>query len=211
MLRTYPRTAVVIPIRGFTDGKTRLSPRLSRPQRAHLVEEMATRVVRACDDLPVVIVSSAPEVGAWARSLGLGVLDDPGSLDEAAALGVRWARSQMYSRVVIAHADLPRARTLRPVLTSYTDEGLIAVIGHRDGGSPVLSIPTTTGFTFAYGPGSLRRHIHEALRLHLPVRLLQDDELGFDLDTPDDLLHLDPPPPAPAPAALSPVAATATP
>src|SRR5581483_1457743 len=117
---------------------------------------------------------------------------DPGSLDAAAAAGVEWARSQWFARAVVAHADLPYATHLRSVLTGLQPgrddaPGLIAVAGHRDHGSPVMSIPTRTDFRFSYGPGSLRRHLQEARRLGMPVRLERDTALEFDLDTIEDL------------------------
>jgi 2-phospho-L-lactate guanylyltransferase len=58
---------------------------------------------------------------------------------------------------------------------------------HRDDGTPVLSLPTGTGFRFQYGPGSFRRHAAEARRLGLGVRVVRDPNLAFDVDTAADL------------------------
>ena len=182
----YPRTAVVIPIRSFSEGKTRLGPSLTRTDRAALIQRMASGVVRAARGLPVLIVTSAPEVQAWAWELGLGVIDDPGTLDAAAAAGTDWARSQLFGRVVIAHADLSLAHTLCPVLTRTADAGLILVVG-KDGGTPVMSLPTRTEFRYSYGHGSYRRHLAEGIRLGLPVVTVHDKSLATDLDTPSDL------------------------
>lgn len=153
------------------------------------MRSMASGVVRAAHGLPVVVVSSAPEVIAWARALELMTVDDPGSLDAAAAVGMAWARSEQFDRVVVTHADLPYIRTLSPVLPDGPSEDFVAVPGHRDGGSPVLSIPAQVDFVFGYGTDSFQRHIVEAVRLNLPVRVVRDLELGRDLDTAADLLH----------------------
>src|SRR4051794_5201616 len=99
----YPRTAVVVPIRSFALGKSRLGTALGATDRAALLQRMATGVVRAARGLPVLVVTSAPEVQDWAWELGLGVIEDPGTLDGAAAAGTEWARSQLFGRVVIAH------------------------------------------------------------------------------------------------------------
>jgi 2-phospho-L-lactate guanylyltransferase len=61
---------------------------------------------------------------------------------------------------------------------------------HRDDGTPVLSVPTTVPFRFAYGPGSFRRHAAEARRLGLGVRVVRDADLAFDVDLPGDLDQL---------------------
>jgi 2-phospho-L-lactate guanylyltransferase len=40
---------------------------------------------------------------------------------------------------------------------------------------------------FAYGPGSFGRHVVEARRLGLPLRIARRPELQWDVDTPADL------------------------
>jgi 2-phospho-L-lactate guanylyltransferase len=54
----------------------------------------------------------------------------------------------------------------------------------------VLSVPVGVPFRFAYGPGSFRRHVAEAERLGLHVRVVRDPDLAFDVDVPDDLEQL---------------------
>jgi 2-phospho-L-lactate guanylyltransferase len=152
---------------------------------------MAERVVEAAGDLPVAVVTSGPEVEAWARDLGLELVADPGSLDGAAAAGVEWANSLGLGRVILAHADLPLARSLT-ALTGDASRPVVAVVPcHRDDGTPVLSVPTASPFTFAYGPGSFRRHAAEARRRGLGFRVIRDLTLGFDVDDPDDLVGLE--------------------
>lgn len=182
--------AVVVPVRTFTAGKSRLGGHLDAAGRTDLLRRMAERVVAAAGPLPVAVVSSAREVRAWAASLGLTLLDDPGSLDAAAALGVRWAAGLGIPRVVIAHADLPLAQSLIPLARDARRPVVAAVPCHRDDGTPVLSLPTGCGFDFAYGPGSFRRHAAEARRRGLAFRVLRDPSLAHDVDTPEDLAGL---------------------
>ena len=103
------RAGVVIPIRAFAVGKARLAATLEDAPRAELAEWMADQVLAAAGDLPVVIVSSADDVRAWAARHGVTVIDDPGSLDGAAAAGVAWCADHGLVRAIVAHADLPRA------------------------------------------------------------------------------------------------------
>jgi 2-phospho-L-lactate guanylyltransferase len=51
-------------------------------------------------------------------------------------------------------------------------------------------VPTAVDFRFAYGPGSFRRHVAEARRLGVGVRVVRDRDLAFDVDVPDDLVEL---------------------
>jgi len=183
--------AVVVPIRSFEAGKSRLGARLDPAGRAALLQAMAENVVAAAGAMPVAVVSDAREVRRWAAALGLTVLDDPGTLDLAAAAGLGWAAAGGFDRVVIAHADLPLATSLAPVAADGRRPVVTAVPCHRDDGTPVLSLPTSaTGFTFAYGPGSFRRHAAAARAAGLAFRVRRDTRLGRDVDSPEDLLGL---------------------
>lgn len=186
------RAAVVVPVRAFLEGKTRLV-NLRPEERARLLRHAAETVVRAAAGQPVAVVSGAPDVRTWASSLGLVVLDDPGTLNGAATTGVRWAAELGAVRAVIVHADLPRARCLSALARDDDRPVVTAVPCHRDDGTPVLSVPTSAGFRFMYGPGSFRRHAQEARRLALGFRVLRDATLAHDVDIPEDLAMLRPP------------------
>ena len=177
-----------MPIRGFSGGKSRLEA--LGPERAWLASEMAGRVLAAAGPLPVVVVTSAREVRAWAAACGVPVIDDPGSLDLAAVAGVAWVRSRGLPRAVIAHADLPLAAGLDRLARDGSRPVVAAVPCHRDDGTPVLSVPSGTAFGFAYGPGSFRRHAAEARRLRLGFRVVRDRALAFDVDDARDLATL---------------------
>jgi len=151
----------------------------------------AEQVVQAAAPMPVVVVSSDPAVREWASGLGVDALDDPGSLDAAATAGRDHFRAAGCGRVVIAHADLPRAHDLVRLARDGAQPIVAIVPCHRDDGTPVLSVPTASEFRFAYGPGSFRRHAAEARRLRLGVRVVRDADLAFDVDLPDDLAALD--------------------
>jgi 2-phospho-L-lactate guanylyltransferase len=183
--------AVVIPIRSFDAGKSRLGTRLDPAGRADLLRAMAENVVAAAGTMRVAVVSNAREVRSWAATLRLAVLDDPGTLDLAAAAGLGWAAGAGFDRVVVAHADLPLATDLAPVAADGSLPVVTAVPCHRDDGTPVLSLPASaTGFVFAYGPGSFRRHAAAARAARLAFRVRRDRRLGRDVDAPEDLVGL---------------------
>jgi 2-phospho-L-lactate guanylyltransferase len=197
LLRRDPRAAasassatvgagVVIPLRSFALAKGRLARHLDAAARAELARRMAERVVAAAGELPVAVVSSDPDVRAWARHAAV-VLPDPGSLDAAAGAGRLWARREGLDRVVVAHADLPLADSLAPVAGGGADPIATIVACHRGDGTPVLAIPAASEFRFAYGTGSFQRHCAEAARVGLRVDVVSDPTLSFDVDVPEDL------------------------
>lgn len=183
-----PRTAVLVPLRSLHTGKLRLSERFTPEERAELIESMASAVVRAARGLPVLVVHDDPAVADWARARGAMSLRgvNPG-LNNAVTEGRDRLAALGYEVVVIAHADLPRARDLARV----ADVDGITIVPDRLGdGTNVLALPTRTPFRFAYGPGSFELHHRLALQTGLDVRILHDPDLAWDVDHPDDL---DPP------------------
>ena len=177
--------AVVLPVKAFGQAKRRLAPVLSPEARADLARSMAATVVAAAGDLPVVVVCDDEEVRVWADALGVEVLWTPGvGLNGAVEAGVVHVAGQGHNRAVVAHADLPLATDLAWVADF---EGVTLVPDRHGDGTNVACVPTDAGFRFAYGGGSCARHEAEAHRLALPVRVVPDARLGWDVDQPADL------------------------
>lgn len=184
------RVAVVIPIRSFSTGKARLADVLDAATRADLGERLASRVRDAARDLPCYVVTRDDDVRAWARATAAIVVDDPGTgLDDAVRAGVDMAIDRGASHVVVAHADLPRARSL--AWTADFD-GVTIVTDRRGDGTNVLTFPATASFEFAYGPGSCAKHVRAAQATGARVRVIEDDDLAWDIDEPADLAALGP-------------------
>lgn len=181
---------IVLPVRGFQVGKSRLSGKLDPARRVALLQWMAEQVLAAARPYPTVVVSSAPEVREWATSLGVLTMDDPGDLDAAATAGMEWARDRGLPRVVVVHADLPRATRLDHLAFAGNAPVALAVCSRSEQGTPVLSVPTNVEFTFAYGPGSFERHALEAARLGLGFEQIDDPSLAHDVDAVSDLVDL---------------------
>lgn len=93
-------------------------------------------------------------------------------------------RAAGATRVIVAHGDLPRAEGLAWVARFV---GVTIVPDRAGNGTNVICVPASAGFTFSYGPGSFARHVAEAFRLGLPLRVVREPRLGHDVDTPGDL------------------------
>lgn len=177
--------AVLVPVKAFSRAKSRLAPEVGGADRAALARSMATTVVRAAGPAPVTVACDDDEVALWARELGAEVCWTPGlDLNGAVSAGVASLAGAGAGRVVVAHADLPRAADLGPLLRS---RDVTAVPDRAGDGTNVLAVPAAGGFRFAYGPASFARHRAEAARLGLPFHALHLDDLMHDVDTADDL------------------------
>jgi 2-phospho-L-lactate guanylyltransferase len=180
------RDAILVPVKAFAQAKRRLADVLDDGDRAELARSMATVVVRAAGDRPVTVVCDDDAVRAWALDLGLDVVWAPAlGLNGAVEAGVDHLAAHGVDRAIVAHADLPLAVDL----TWVSDFAGVTLVPDRHGdGTNVACVPTGAGFRFGYGPGSCARHEAEAVRLGLPVRVVPDVRLGWDVDTPADLV-----------------------
>jgi 2-phospho-L-lactate guanylyltransferase len=178
--------ALVVPLKSFGNAKGRLASILAPDQRERLSRECAERVVNAAGDVHVVIVSDrGTDVTDWAARRGLTCIaqTSPG-LNGAARDGVDWARASGFDTAVIAHSDIPLADDV----AQFIDEHSVVIVPDvANDGTNVLVLPTTTDFTFHYGPGSFKKHVDEAMRRGFAPRIALSDEWSRDLDNPDDL------------------------
>lgn len=176
----------MVPIRSFQTAKSRLAGVLSDVARRDLARRCADVVMAACQPFCVFVVSDDPEVADWASDHGARVIR-PGrpGLNEAAVAGREAARLQRFNRVLVVHADLPRAEPLGTLPLESAD--VVIVPDRRADGTNVLLVPCTDDFVFQYGPGSYLAHVAEASRCGLTSRVVQRADLALDLDTIDDL------------------------
>ena len=182
--------AVLVPVKAFADAKVRLAAALGPVERATLARSMAAQVVAAARHLPVAVVCDDREVADWARGRGVLVIWEPGrGLNGAVEAGVAQLAALGVEQVVVAHADLPLATDLT-WLAEF--DGVTLVPDRNNDGTNVACVPAGAGFRFAYGPGSFERHRLEAARLELPLRVVRDATLGWDVDVPADLTTLAP-------------------
>lgn len=178
-------TFVLIPVKAFSRAKVRLAPDISSAERQALARRMATSVVQAAAPLPVAVVCDDPEVADWVEEVGARLLWTPGTgLNGAVRDGVNRLAESGVEHVVVAHSDLPLARTFERVAGW---PGVTIVPDRHRTGSNVVAVPTTVGFRFAYGTNSYRRHVAEAMRVGRGLRIVHEPSLAWDVDYPGDL------------------------
>ncbi|MHB8263448.1 MAG: 2-phospho-L-lactate guanylyltransferase [Acidimicrobiales bacterium] len=172
-------------MKSFGQAKLRLATVLAPEARAKLAREMAEHVLDAARPLPCAVVCDDNEVSQWAARRGAIVLHAPAQgLNRAVSSGVETLFSYGATEVIVVHSDLPYATNLIR-LSGYN--GITLVPDRYESGTNVVCIPAGCTFRFSYGQGSFRRHLDEALHTGLQVRIIQDTELGLDVDMPEDL------------------------
>lgn len=180
------REVILVPIKSFDVGKSRLREELTGEQVATLMRTLARGVIEACDPTECWVLCDDHDVARFAESHGArAVRVASNGLNAAVAAGYRAAAT--FDRVIVAHADLVApgplgSATFAPGVTIATD---------RHGtGTNVLVLPAGLDVTFFYGVGSAAAHAAEAQRLGLPLSVLTDSPWALDLDEPTDLALL---------------------
>lgn len=181
------RLGVLVPVKSFRRAKQRLATIANAQERAELARALAEGVLDAAGDTPTFVVCDDAEVATWAEQHGATVLWRPGrGLNPAVTEGVAALADCELDHVVVAHSDLPLAHDL----AALAEPATVTIVPDRhDDGTNVLALPTGVDFRFRYGPRSSHAHRALAAELGLAVRVVRDERLGLDLDTPDDLAH----------------------
>ena len=179
---------ILIPVRSFSDSKSRLTSILSPKQRTDFIMKCTRGVILAAGTIPALIVTSDPEVHDFAIGLGCSVIEDNGiGLNEVVQNAFESLRLSGIQHVTIAHGDLPLARDLTRV---FRRDEFTIVPDRKHDGTNVMSLPTLESFHFFYGPMSFNLHVKEAERLNLRINVCEDPKLAMDVDTPEDFQDL---------------------
>ncbi|MGA0877824.1 MAG: 2-phospho-L-lactate guanylyltransferase [Ilumatobacteraceae bacterium] len=185
---------VIVPVRSFTDAKSRLGSVLDADQRSRLARASATSVLTRIGFARAVVVCNDDEVVRWSRALGVPTCQVAVSgLNQSLQAAVpRIMAERQPEEIVIVHADLafPDALTELDIVVPPGTASSVAVVPdrHHDGTNLLaLGNDIVPQWRFTYGPGSCRAHCEQARALGAELRVIEHPDLGFDLDTPQDL------------------------
>jgi 2-phospho-L-lactate guanylyltransferase len=198
---------VVVPVRGLAEGKTRLGETLDPEERETLIVGLLHRLLEILAGWPpsrrTHVVSDDAIVRRVAQEHGASLVSEPAAGDLNAALVAARAAAvaRHASAILILPADLPLVTVASlDRLLDAADAALAA--GHGQplvvaapsdarGGTNALLLSPPSVIEPAFGPGSLEAHVRAARAADASVQLVIDPQLGFDLDTPEDLERID--------------------
>lgn len=188
---------LIIPAKPFTAAKSRLAAILSPTERARLGAFLLERTLRVAQAAAafdeIMVVSRDPVALQLASALGARALAETGDeLNEAVTQACRYAQENGATSALILPADLPRLTIadLHLLCAAADAPETVVITPSRDGGTNALLLSLPVPFTFAYGSDSFQHHERRATRSALNVRVVETDNLRFDLDAPADLSEL---------------------
>jgi 2-phospho-L-lactate/phosphoenolpyruvate guanylyltransferase len=205
------RLHAIVPVRGLANGKGRLGEALDAEEREALVVGLLGRTIGAlleldaCRQVHVVtgdrlLLRLADEAGARpVAERAAGATAD--GLNDGLRLGLADALAAGATAILYLPADLPLVSGL--ALRRFLDAAdaalaagrarpiVVAAPAEARGGTNALLLSPPAIIEPAFGEASLEAHVRAAAAAGATVQLVTDHELGFDLDTPDDLERLD--------------------
>jgi 2-phospho-L-lactate/phosphoenolpyruvate guanylyltransferase len=194
------RTFAILPVKRFDAAKQRLKGALPASARRTLARAMVHDVLDALDHVPgtrrIVVVTAEEPVRALAAARGDVVVDDPveAGQSEAAVLGIAAAQRRGAERVLLVPGDCPALwpQEVDAMLRRHGDGPGVVVVPDRHGaGTNALLLAPPDAIAPAFGEGSRRRHLREALDAGFTPAVEPLVSLGLDVDTPDDLTALE--------------------
>ena len=187
----------VVPCKKLEHSNGRLMAVLSGPERRDIACSMLEDVLKPLANLTdfegVLVVSDDPMVKSIAGSLGAGCLEnyvDTG-LSSALKCASHFLAEKGAQGIVAVHADLPLLTTedITLVIRSIAKSPAVTVVpAERDLGTNVLAMSPPGFIEYAYGKRSSQRHAMAARARRINPKFVHTPRLGFDLDTPADLL-----------------------
>ena len=187
----------VVPCKKLEHSNGRLMAVLSGPERRDIACSMLEDVLKPLANLTdfegVLVVSDDPMVKSIAGSLGAGCLEnyvDTG-LSSALKCASHFLAEKGAQGIVAVHADLPLLTTedITLVIRSIAKSPAVTVVpAERDLGTNVLAMSPPGFIEYAYGKRSSQRHAMAARARRINPKFFHTPRLGFDLDTPADLL-----------------------
>ena len=201
----------IIPVKPFSEGKSRLAGYISPQTRRTLNRNLLTRTLDAIRlahiDAEIVVVSRDNDALDAAARLGSHALteepsnplsrvtgpwtfstDHESQLNAALAQAARYAMARGATRVLVLPTDMPNL-TAEDVRTMASPRGRapqINIAPSRDGGTNALMLQPVQAIPFAFGRDSFQRHRRLAAEAGIPVRVVESDSLLFDVDLPED-------------------------
>jgi 2-phospho-L-lactate guanylyltransferase len=184
----------IIPVKTLRHAKSRLAPFLEEGERAALMRHLLHRLLHVLSGVPqinnVVVVSRDAEVASIAHQhLAHIVAEQEGcGLNESVTTGASYALHNGARSVLILPADLPivMAEDIQQMVgeTAVSPTHAMIICSDREqNGTNALLIPAHVPFRYQYGVQSLQKHVAEAARLQMNMRIVELPGLQFDLDT----------------------------
>ena len=192
------KTWALVPLKSLDLAKRRLAPALNEKSRKALVLAMARDVLNVLDQVDaiekILLVSSEPEGGTLLRGRKLDVFYSARNegLNRELETSALYAEAQGANRALIVHGDLPflNVESINRFISDNPQSAVRAVACKLGTGTNMLLTPLPLKIPLKFGQNSLKRFIKESEIRKVPFETVRNEQLGMDIDNPEDFCTL---------------------
>ena len=189
---------VAIPVKRFSNAKSRLASLLSAAERESLAQVMLHDVLRAASEARTVdgIVVVSHEVRARyavERVGGLFLEENGNGLNAALVQAAGWLAAHGQRGLLIVPGDVPlaSAREIEQIIAQHRGSPAVTLAPDREhDGTNALAVTPAEAIPYTFGSGSFRRHRAAAEAAGMVPSVLSLSGLALDIDNPLDLRAL---------------------
>jgi len=186
----------VIPVKGLTESKRRLSPYLGDKKRLvveALLHDVLSSVLKSDVYDRVLVISPDENVGAIAKGKKVVFLRQSGfGLNHAMEQANRLAIRADVTSLTALLADIPLAEPQDLVEISGMGNGRrgVVMVPSLKGGTNVMTTRPPGVIRPSYGRWSYSKHLRQAQLNRLIAYSISNPRISFDIDTVSDLIEL---------------------
>jgi len=186
----------VIPVRGFTDSKTRLSSFLGERKRLFveaLLQDVLSSILRSRVYDKVLVVSPDERVSALGGGVSLSFLGQTGfGLNRAIEQANKLALKENAQSLTTILADIPFAesRDFTELFHLGTGDRRAVLAPSLKGGTNVMMTRPPGVIRPSYGRWSYAKHLRQAQLNGVTAYSISNPRISFDVDTVNDLIEL---------------------
>jgi 2-phospho-L-lactate guanylyltransferase len=187
----------VIPVKGLTESKTRLSGNLHGDKRRAfveaLLEDVLSSVIRSRVYGTIVVISTDENVGSRVRSHGVSFVKQTNAgLNRAIDQTNRIALEGHARSVTTVLADIPlvEPRDFKELSNLGSATHRVVLAPSLKGGTNVMLTSPPGAVSPSYGRWSYSKHLRQAQLSGVNVYSISNPRISFDIDTTSDLIEL---------------------
>ena len=189
---------VVVPVKRFSNAKSRLAPVLSAAERESLAQAMLNDVLCAiahsqCVSGVVVVSREVRARYAVERVGGLFLEENASGLSAAITQAGAWLAIHGQRDLLMIPGDVPLvgAREIDQVIGAHRGSPAVTLVPDREqDGTNALAVSPIDAISFAFGSESFAKHRHAAEQAGIAPAVLHLPGFALDIDNPMDLQTL---------------------
>lgn len=189
----------VIPIKPLNRGKSRLAGLITPEERAYLNQELLLQTISCLRGIPniveIAVISHDPNALHLSREMGVRTIQEARNTNINKAL--RKASEAFHAfgaeNLLILPADLPLVKPddINGLLSCSQGEGeMIISPDRRMSGTNALFVNPIGILDYEFGLWSFKKHLEQAERKKIRIKIYNNERIAFDLDIPEDLEEL---------------------